>query len=655
LSLVFLAIVIALVCAWASLQLFRHLPRGVAALLTGALVLSGLGIPGLLLGAVATEPRRVDVRQLGYETSSRCVKCHPDHHRSWQATYHRTMTQDVSPTAVLGDFDDAVVRYKGFEARMFRENDRFFMDVVDPKWEHARAKGAAWARSGEQRRTFQVDRLVGSHIEQVYLSRLDNGAYFILPFVWNVVDRAWLPINAIFVAREAETIHPEGYAQLWNSSCIFCHNTRPNPGLRPGASPANATWDVELPEMGIACEACHGPGEAHVAANHNLMRRQLLIETERRDRTIVNPERMRKLASVRTCGGCHGKARVHEDLTQQALEEGSFFIPGREDLAQLFELPMPRGGGIDPGRNPNYFWPDGTPRATAMEYQGTIMSPCFQRGKMTCVSCHSMHASDPSDQLRFPEDPDTPEHESDEQCTQCHPQFVPQAALVAHTRHKPESAGSLCVTCHMPYQSYGLLSAQRSHRIQNPDPVRSALTGLPNGCNTCHVDRSLRWTADAMAAWRGEPPTRDDDPLFAGDRSQLSETLLQLVQGHALSRAIAVQMLGREDAREAAPGPWRVPFLIDALADPYPTVRKNAHRSLRRQPGFEDAVFDYVADPAERTEQIAALRGRWAAMAREHADAVPATVPLATDGLLEAATISRLRAARDDVEMILAE
>jgi len=643
-----------LACAWASVQLFRYLPRRTAGLLTACLLFGAIGVPSLLFGAVATEPRRVDVRTLDYETSSSCVKCHPDHHRSWQDTYHRGMTQEVSPELVLGDFDDVSFVYNGDAARMFREADRFYMDVVDPAWERARARGQPASSVEGQRRVYPVDRLVGSHIEQIYLSRLDNGAYFILPFVWNTKDAAWLPIAAIFVSPETGTTHPEGYAQLWNSSCVFCHNTRPNPGLRPGASPANASWNVELEEIGIACEACHGPGDAHVAANHNPVRRQLLIESGARDRTIVNAERMKKLQSIRTCGRCHGKWMAHEALTPQVLEEGAMFIPGRRDLEQLFQMPQVDAAGYDPEKHRNYFWPDSSPRATAMEYQGVLLSPCFQRGEMTCVSCHSMHASDPADQLRFTDDPATPEHESDVQCTQCHPQFRSDEALVAHTHHEVDSVGSRCVGCHMPHQAYGLLSAQRSHRIQSPNAAETARSGLPNGCNTCHVDRSLGWTAQLLADWWGQPAPAGD-PLFDGDRSHVSETLLQLLRGHALSRAIAVQMLGRDDGREAAPGLWRVPFLLEGLDDPYPVVRKNAQRSLRRQPGFGDAAFGYVDTPDQRRAQIAALRQRWEAMAAEHAGGVPAAVPLTTEGLPEASTLARLRESRDDVELNIAE
>ena len=54
----------------------------------------------------------------------------------------------------------------------------------------------------------------------------------------------------------------------WNSVCIACHATHGKPrfdtpfGSEPVAAQAVDTTTVA--ELGIACEACHGPGEAHV-------------------------------------------------------------------------------------------------------------------------------------------------------------------------------------------------------------------------------------------------------------------------------------------------------------------------------------------------------------------------------------------------------
>ena len=37
---------------------------------------------------------------------------------------------------------------------------------------------------------------------------------------------------------------------------------------------------------------------------------------------------------------------------------------------------------------------------TGREYNGLLDTPCFQRGKMSCLSCHSMHGyHDRNDQL----------------------------------------------------------------------------------------------------------------------------------------------------------------------------------------------------------------------------------------------------------------
>ncbi|MFP6673178.1 MAG: hypothetical protein VB857_17335, partial [Pirellulaceae bacterium] len=41
-----------------------------------------------------------------YIGSNTCLSCHPQEHRSWQQSYHRGMTQVVSPQTVLADFQD---------------------------------------------------------------------------------------------------------------------------------------------------------------------------------------------------------------------------------------------------------------------------------------------------------------------------------------------------------------------------------------------------------------------------------------------------------------------------------------------------------------------------------------------------------------------
>src|SRR4029079_17225105 len=72
----------------------------------------------------------------------------------------------------------------------------------------------------------------------------------------------------------------------WNDNCVFCHNVAPNPGFD------GARWNTEVAELGIACEACHGPAGEHARINRDPMRRYALHLSDAGDPTIVNPARL---------------------------------------------------------------------------------------------------------------------------------------------------------------------------------------------------------------------------------------------------------------------------------------------------------------------------------------------------------------------------
>ena len=57
----------------------------------------------------------------------------------------------------------------------------------------------------------------------------------------------------------------------------------------------------------------------------------------------------------------------------------------------------------------------------------------------------------------------------------------------------------------MPYTSYGILKAIRSHQISNPNAASDGSAGRPNACNLCHIDKSLGWSLDRLAEWYGQP------------------------------------------------------------------------------------------------------------------------------------------------------
>jgi hypothetical protein len=148
----------------------------------------------------------------------------------------------------------------------------------------------------------------------------------------------------------------------------------------------------------------------------------------------------------------------------------------------------------------------------------------------------------------------------------------------------------------MPYTSYGLLKALRSHRIENPNVAETLRSGRPNACNLCHLDKTLAWTAQQLQERFGvasEPVTGDlaDNPM----------ALVLALRGDAGQRALIAWALGWAPAREAASTPFAPALLGQLLDDPYTAVRYIAFRSLQQRGLPPNALdYDFVTDPNAR-------------------------------------------------------
>jgi predicted CXXCH cytochrome family protein len=553
-------------------------------------------------------------REQGYVGSAACGTCHPDHHASWRRTFHSTMTQLASPATVLGRFEGQVVRYGRDAARPFRDGERFCIEVPA-------ANGAS--------RIAEVALTVGSRRYQQYFERQvrGSGAAFVrLPILWHVALQRWLPLETVFLGPDAAGLGE--HAATWNENCIFCHNTGPIPRLLNLADPVRGVeggrFDSEVGELGIACEACHGPGSEHAARKRNPLVRYGGGDAH----AIVDPKQVDQERAVGLCGQCHG-ARLPEPLARLDawFTTGPTFRAGDRlaEHVRPIRRDTPVRGKADPELFSLRFWGDGTPRLTAYEFQGVTDSKCYRGGKLTCQSCHAMHTGDPRGQLR----PDRP---GNELCTQCHAEIG--SAVAAHTHHRADSAGSSCVACHMPKIVFGILEVHRSHRIDNPDPSRDAEAGRPHACTLCHLDQNLAWSAAQMQRWWGEryrTPTRRAD----GAPLELADAAANLLAGDAAARAVAANAFGERGVVvgpgfEAAARAW----LAVTMGDGYPSVRLLAQRSLlaleaRSSYGIGDLVraVDHLAGADARRRDVFALLDRIATGARGRA-AVPATTAL---------------------------
>lgn len=582
----------------------------------------------------ATEQSRLALRDAlprrdeagSFTSSSACRACHPGEYASWHASYHRQMTQPATPDAVQASFDGQQFDLGQTMARLTRRGDEIWVELSDS--------------SGDTRERRVVMTTGAHHMQGFWVSHGTGNLLDQLPLVWLVDNTGepgrWVPTADSF-------LQPAGRhsGSPWNASCIFCHSVRG----RPRIDLNTMTAQTIAAELGIACEACHGPAREHIAANRDPLRRYR-AHAAATDDTMVQPARLPPERSAQVCGHCHSVAKFTSDqIEDDWYRSGSAFRPGDDlDVTRLTLLPGRLNGDELAAARKEHglflsgnFWPDGMVRVAGREYNGLVESACYQQGGMTCLSCHSMHQSDPNDQLARG-------MHGNQACYQCHQSY--RDKLAEHTHHSAESAGSLCYNCHMPHTTYGLFKGIRSHQISSPSAAATLTTGRPNACNLCHLDQTLGWTAENLTHWYDQPPLELDE-----DDRQVAAGIVWLLRGDAVERALAAYAAGSPEARQASGDDWSPPFLAELLEDDYSAVRLVAWRALRRLGWAID--YDFIG----RSEQRSAARRRvveqWRATPQNRP--VNQRLLIGPNGEIDQAALDELLSRRDNEPITIQE
>jgi hypothetical protein len=617
----------------------RSTPWTRAALASAALAIGSLGCPQPPATDADDVSAPLEIAGEGYATSDACRSCHPSQYASWRSSYHRTMTRPATPENVFGNFDDAVAYAIGHKFELRRRGDEFFATVPSPDW------------TGLGPPTYEEKRIAlvtGRHHLQIYW--FETGATRVvgsLPVAWDQMDQRWFPTDANFIKPPAD--HTRMYKLKlgdWNYGCIACHVTDERPQY---LGPPHAM--SEASELGIACEACHGPSKQHAEQMRSPDARYAEHLANEPARDIVNPARLDADRGSQVCGRCHSVWRHRSNEFYQAfLDDGVRYRPGGD----LYE------GGVsvvsDHSSDPGSFWPDGEVKPSGREYNGLKDSPCFEGGEFSCFSCHTMHPTGDAAQLeQWRDDQLKPGMRGDEACVQCHDELSTPRAVARHTHHDPGASGSECQNCHMPYTNLGLRKAIRSHTISSPNATTDRETGRQNACNGCHVDRPLGWTARALADWYGHPV-----PELTPVELAVPATAVDLLRGDAAERAIAASSLGWAPAVEVANArEWAPALLAITLEDPYDAVRYHAKRSLLRFRGYEDVEYDWVGPPALRRRQASAVLRLWSSTRRAEGHGAGLgwlLTPAEAGGAdLSAAIFQALARSRDDSPIMVRE
>lgn len=541
-----------------------------------------------------------------YVGSNACRRCHEVEHTQWQRSLHVKMTRPVAEAAIVGDFDEGTkLSAHGRSYEFGRSGGQPFIKVII---------------AGRPAETYRVDYTLGAKRYQGYLSQLPDGRVYVLPAFWQIETRRWIDWKEI-------TPIPDGahdLRQIWNANCFNCHATN----LAQGYDVASRTYRTTWSEMGIGCEACHGPGREHIAladAWDKDPSRKPAYDSSPGNRQLTDVLKTLSTRSAEprrvfdTCAYCHGN-------------KTNFFVGFRAgDRYEDYALPFLLSDDIPANDLQGEFWPDGKPNRFNRN-QALMLSGCFQAGAIACTNCHVAHGS------RYEHSLKVNIYEGrygDTLCTQCHQEsrrasgtgsreperfsFTTAEGLRAHTFHAPEGEGSRCINCHMSDVNWRMLVRRRDHTFRPPNPEMTARFGVPNACTACHDDKTPEWAAAQMDAWWGDGTRRERDVTMAdvlyragsGDVTMLPELARLAIDRSrgAIIRASAADyaarlLFGRQPGRGAqvqsqtalaspaggAMAEAVVPAgavthevmnrFIAAAADPEPSVRAAAVRAL---------------------------------------------------------------------------
>lgn len=575
-----------------------------------------------------------------------CARCHAEEDRRWRGSHHDLAMQEANEKTVLGDFDDATFTHFGVTSTFFRKNGRFWVRTDGPDGKLHEYPIAY---------TFGVDPL------QQYLIAFPGGRYQALNVCWDTRPESrggqrWFHLYPKEPVAHDDPLHWTGPYQNWNFMCAECHSTNVKKGYEAASNTYATTWS----ELDVSCEACHGPGSAHVAWADAVAAGK--ARKDDRDRGmavalrdpggpaewIFDPKTgiakrsipRTSQTEIETCARCHARRSV----------VAANYVYG-QPLLQTHRPALLTEGT---------YYADGQIEDEDYEYGSFLQSKMHAAG-VSCSNCHNPH------DLKVA-------GSADRVCAGCHQ--PDRFDTPKHHFHKANSRGASCTACHMPTRDYMVVHARHDHSFRIPRPDLTVSIGTPNACTGCHRNRPPQWAADAALRWWGDRVRKEphygeilhagreelagaaaglaayvSDGTKPGIRRASAAALLgggegdPTATGAALSRAAAdpdpLVRLGAAEGIEGLPPDARAQLAAPLLRDPVLTVRIEAARALLGVPreamsaaeraDFDAALAEYVksqnvdADRAEAHLNLAAValaRGDLAAAEAEYRTAL---------------------------------
>lgn len=559
------------------------------------------------VAAINTAGEESNIHPGDYAGPESCRECHAKNYESWSTHPHRFMNAYANESTVKGDFSgNATINYFGGLVEFYQEDGKYCMKL---------------ARDNIIR-VYTINQTIGVRFTQYYVGKMTQGPEpmdhefyktdHVLPFGYWMDEREWIPIVHVHHIRNDH--YPRGTEEdelpsdqrldpfsdpgfVPYTICAACHTTFPLADLIVGN-----------PEViGV-----HLPHKAHFSLSDYLKEEHPdLWKSDKHPSEVSNNEFMAMRAVAKrweapdkavtlgvSCEACHMGSKAH--VTDKSKKPDFFVKSPHFHLEGLEEKDFGRTqlnvnymcSRCHTGNRPELAGGISTWNST--EYSDATRGSCYT--KLQCIDCHDPHvATGPKWKLTPAQD--------DQSCIRCHDQFTEPDAIQAHTHHKPNTAGSRCMNCHMPRMNEGLQDIVRTHTIFSPTNSAMIEANHPNACNMCHTEKPIDWTLNHLKDWYGK--SYSEKAISTSYSNREDPVAMQWLESNNSSvRLIAADSLTRTRSF------WAIDDLLNALDDPFLINRQFVGRDLEQllDIDLEDCGYRFYMTGDQRSEPLKKLR-----------------------------------------------
>lgn len=408
-----------------------------------------------------------EIKSPQYSGSETCKSCHQQQYDAWSDSHHSWAWREPKSENVLGNFNNVEFQHAAFNYRFITENGNYYV-IADNK-------------SGKAKK-YKVHSVAGVTPLQQYLVEIGLGHLQALDVAWDTELKRWYHLYPDQDTSAGNGMHWARSYKNWNSRCAECHAT----DYKKNYNPLKASYKSQQAEIGVGCEACHGPGSTHITwANRPekfIGKQWKGVGSKGLTHAYVNNN---AASEINLCAGCHSR---REPIGANSPEPGS-------DFSDHYRLTLLRDG---------LYFADGQIHDEVYVYGSFLQSKMYEKG-VKCTDCHDAH----NYQLKA---------EGNVLCTQCHNlkgnvQFPSLRKKdydsPVHHFHKVGTEGAECKQCHMPERHYMVVDGRRDHSFRVPRPDLSEKIGVPNVCSSCHKDKSATWALAELTKHIGEKRERE--------------------------------------------------------------------------------------------------------------------------------------------------